>query len=215
MLPNRPPHPIPYQGSKRLLARRILSVLNSSHFDCLYEPFGGSGAITIAAASANIAERYELADTLEPLTSLWSRILSSRGARRRVQDHLDDAPQRPPKHYAIVRDEFNANGGAARLLCLLARCVKNAPRFNANGVFNQSADHRQCGVLENMVEHTPRAQGRHAVDKALQLRVDVHDAWVRYGAQHTSCRSEPAVVRVQVGTRDEARPPLAEDKRRM
>jgi DNA adenine methylase len=143
----RLPHPIPYQGSKRLLARRILSVLGNRRFGCLYEPFAGSAAISIAAASGRLAERYELADTLEPLAELWQSILANPVA---VADEYESIWrgqfQDPRSHYADVRDEFNARGGAGHLLYLLARCVKNAPRFNANGEFNQSADHRRTGM---------------------------------------------------------------------
>ena len=43
------PHPIPYQGSKRLLAGSILGVLVGRRVRRLYEPFAGSGTTIIAA----------------------------------------------------------------------------------------------------------------------------------------------------------------------
>ncbi|MCK4459049.1 MAG: DNA adenine methylase, partial [Methanosarcinales archaeon] len=46
----RVPHPIPYQGSKRNIARTILSFF-PHQFDTLVEPFAGSAAISLAAAS--------------------------------------------------------------------------------------------------------------------------------------------------------------------
>src|SRR5205814_1725489 len=45
-----------------------------------------------------------------------------------------------------VREEFNRARDPARLLYLLARCVKNAPRFNRDGEFNQSPDRRRRGM---------------------------------------------------------------------
>lgn len=143
----RLPHPIPYQGSKRRLAQRILSVVGQQRFATLYEPFAGSAAITIAAGSANLAERFLLGDTLEPLTELWQSILNA-------PEQLADEYERvwtaqlaaPAEHYLAVRDDFNENGEAAQLLYLLARCVKNSPRFNGAGQFNQSPDHRRRGM---------------------------------------------------------------------
>jgi DNA adenine methylase len=124
-----------------------LSVFGNRRFDCLYEPFAGSAAITIAASSGRLAERYELADVLEPLAEVWQSILANPAA---VADEYESIWmgqfQDPRSHYSEVRHEFNVRGGAGRLLYLLARCVKNAPRFNANGEFNQSADHRRSGM---------------------------------------------------------------------
>jgi DNA adenine methylase len=45
-----------------------------------------------------------------------------------------------------VREEFNRDGDPAKLLYLLARCAKNAPRFNRDGQFNQAADRRRTGM---------------------------------------------------------------------
>lgn len=147
MVARRLPHPIPYQGSKRRLAPRILSVLGGRRFGCLYEPFAGSAAITLAGAAANVAERYEMGDTLEPLTELWSNMLADPVAVAEEYETVWRGQLADPvSHYIEVRDEFNAHGGAARLLYLLARCVKNAPRFNKTGRFNQSADHRRTGM---------------------------------------------------------------------
>ena len=143
----RLPHPIPYQGSKRQLAQRILSVLCSSRFDTFYEPFAGSAALAIAASAAETAEHFVIGDTLEPLTDLWTRILTTPVALADEYEHLWAAQLADPAaHYMKTRGTFNRTGGAAELLYLLARCVKNAPRFNAGGDFNQSADHRRLGM---------------------------------------------------------------------
>jgi len=141
------PHPIPYQGSKRRLASRILETTQGRQFRALYEPFAGSGAITLAAAHHGRANRFVLSDTLGPLAELWERILADPEALAADYEAIWSAQfEDPAPHYLAVRDRFNATGGAARLLYLLARCVKNAPRFNKDGHFNQSADHRRRGM---------------------------------------------------------------------
>jgi len=46
------PHPIPYQGSKRNLAPDIMRYFPAD-VDTLIEPFAGSAAITLTAATHN------------------------------------------------------------------------------------------------------------------------------------------------------------------
>ena len=52
-----------------------------------------------------------------------------------------------------------------KLLYLLARCVKNSPRWNSQGQFNQSADHRRRGM-------NPRKM-RSEIEAASRLLKDV------------------------------------------
>jgi DNA adenine methylase len=53
-----------------------------------------------------------------------------------------------------MRNEFNRTRRPPHLLYLLARCVKAAVRYNANGEFNQSPDNRRMGSHpETMREH--------------------------------------------------------------
>ena len=149
MRTHRLPHPIPYQGSKRLLADEILAVVGGRRCGVLYEPFAGSGALTIAAAARNVAKQYRMSDTLAPLVDIWRSILED-------PEGLADAYERawegqleedPTAHFNRVRDEFNeGQAGPAALLYLLARCVKNSPRFNQDGAFNQSPDKRRRGM---------------------------------------------------------------------
>lgn len=144
----RLPHPIPYQGSKRNLAGAILAIVEGRRARRLFEPFAGSAAITIAAARSNLADEFVIGDTLAPLVEVWRRILADPAdladdyanvwtGQRAVDDR---------NYYTRVRDEFNRTGGAGRLLYLLARCVKNSPRWNRDGAFNQSADKRRLGM---------------------------------------------------------------------
>jgi DNA adenine methylase len=62
--------------------------------------------------------------------------------------HKGDASER----FNEVRAEFNKDQNPAKLLFLLARCVKNAVRFSAKGEFNQSPDKRRQGVRPDTMD---------------------------------------------------------------
>ena len=146
MVPQPIAHPIPYQGSKRKLAQAILSYVHR-RVRTFYEPFAGSAALTLAAANADIAHHFALSDSLAPLTEIWTDIIDQPHDLARAYSDLWHEQHNDPKvFFNTVRRTFNAHGGSARLLYLLARCVKNAVRFNAAGEFNQSADHRRLGT---------------------------------------------------------------------
>ncbi len=140
------PHPIPYQGSKRRIAAQILD-----HFprrvERLFDPCAGSGAVTLAAAKQGRASRYVMGEALVPLAGVWQRIVDGPEALAGHYAALWSAAARDPRaHYDRVRAQFNADQDPAKLLYLLARCVKNAVRFNQSGEFNQSPDRRRRGV---------------------------------------------------------------------
>lgn len=135
------PHFLPYQGSKRRLAPQILDLVPRRHFARLIEPFAGSGAITLAAAQRGLCDHYLLGDSLLPLAALWRRALNDPGG---LADAYASIWQQGD--FSAARAAFNETGDEAALLYLLARCVKNAPRFNQMGAFNQSADRRRRGV---------------------------------------------------------------------
>lgn len=140
------PHPIPYQGSKRRLAPAILAFIPDGTRR-LVEPCCGSAAVSLAALQAGKVQRVHLNDSLAPLAALWRAIIDDparlAAAYERVwRAQLDD----PRAGYDRVRDRFNRDGDPARLLYLLARCVKSAVRWNAAGAFNQSPDRRRLGT---------------------------------------------------------------------
>jgi DNA adenine methylase len=141
------PHPIPYQGSKRRLAQAVLSHVESDRYGRLVEPFAGSGAVTLAAARSGKFRTFVLGDKLEPLVSLWQCIIEN---PMPVADEYAELwhreRKRPIDEYYAIRSEFNADRSPAKLLYLLARCVKNAVRFNPAGEFNQSPDKRRTGT---------------------------------------------------------------------
>jgi DNA adenine methylase len=144
--PRSIPHPVPYQGSKRRLAPSIVSFIPSDTRNLL-EPFCGSAAITLAAAKRGLAGRYHLNDSLEPLARLWRAIIETPADLASQYEVLWSAQRDDPRgYYDQVRASFNADHDPAKLLFLLARCVKNAVRFNAAGGFNQSPDRRRLGT---------------------------------------------------------------------
>ena len=139
------PHPIPYQGSKRNLAKYILPFF-PHEIKSLFEPFSGSAAISIAAAVRGKALRFHLNDVNQPLMALWNEIINHPDEIAAQYENLWLEQQgNERKYYDIVRDYFNKTKRPDYLLYLLARCVKASVRYNANGDFNQSPDNRRLG----------------------------------------------------------------------
>jgi len=147
------PHPIPYQGSKRRLAPAILSLVPDLGYARLVEPFAGSAAVTLAAASQRRFRSYLLGDALEPLARLWENIVLDPVGISKGYELLWHREQRMPiDGFYEIRAEFNSDRDPAKLLYLLARCVKNAVRFNPAGEFNQSPDKRRKGTHPRTME---------------------------------------------------------------
>jgi DNA adenine methylase len=147
------PHPIPYQGSKRQLAPLILSFIPAGKYDTLVEPFVGSGAVTLAAARKGLCKQFVVGDALEPLCGIWQQIVTSPRTLADEYAHLwhSQFPD-PITFFKTVREEFNSDRSPVKLLFLLARCVKNAVRFNPSGSFNQSPDKRRLGTKPKTME---------------------------------------------------------------
>jgi len=148
------PHPIPYQGSKRLLAPAILSFIRKGDFARLIEPFAGSAAITLAAAQKNLFAEYVIADVLRPLTDIWRAVVDNPKKLSEDYRSLWESQRKidPSKRFNQVRAEFNNDQEPAKLLYLLARCVKNAVRFSTKGEFNQSPDNRRQGMRPDTMD---------------------------------------------------------------
>jgi DNA adenine methylase len=145
--------PIPYQGSKRSLAPRICE-----HFprkvETLYEPFAGSAAITLYAAAHNLAEKYVIGDSYAPLMALWKLIIDDPDELSHRYSELWHKQFESEAHFNTTRSEFNESGDPVALLYLIARCVKNAVRFNRLGNFTQSADKRRTGMQPERLRKT-------------------------------------------------------------
>lgn len=140
------PQPFPYQGSKRKLAPLIIKCIPETT-QCLFEPFAGSAAVSVAAAWTDKARRFWLNDTHAALMGLWEQIISDpTGLSAKYEKCWLAQSGRERDHYQAVRREFNATHKPEMLLFLLARCVKAAIRYNRNGEFNNSPDHRRKGM---------------------------------------------------------------------
>ena len=145
------PHPIPYQGSKRNLADQILRYF-PDNFDRLVEPFAGSAAITIASAYYYKADKFIINDINEPLTQLWDNIINQpKEVIKLYHDIWYGQLGNEEKYYYQIRDKFNETKQPEYLLFLLAKCVKAAVRYNAQGGFNQSPDKRRLGRNPQMM----------------------------------------------------------------
>ncbi|MDR0505583.1 MAG: DNA adenine methylase [Dysgonamonadaceae bacterium] len=139
------PHPIPYQGSKRNLADKILRYF-PHNFDRLIEPFAGSAAISIASAFYFKANHFVINDINEPLMKLWDSIINTpQHVVMRYHDIWHGQYGNEENYYYEIRDKFNETRQPEYLLFLLAKCVKAAVRYNAQGNFNQSPDKRRLG----------------------------------------------------------------------
>ncbi len=151
------PHPIPYQGSKRNLAKVILSYFPEK-FDRLVEPFAGSAAISLASAHEKRTQRFLLNDANEPLALLWHEIVNRSDTLADDYERLwNDQRGRERTFFNWVRTQFNKHHQPSYFLYLLARCVKAAVRYNSRGQFNNSPDHRRRGALPSTMRQ--RIQG--------------------------------------------------------
>ena len=152
------PHPIPYQGSKRWLAATICDCLPCDT-RTLFEPFAGSAAVTLRAASSGAAERFVIGDLHGPVASLWREIIDHPFDLADEYERLWQEQESAGKgHFVDVRTAFNREPAPGLFLYLLARCVKAAIRYNRNGEFNNTADHRRRGARpETMRNNIVRA----------------------------------------------------------
>lgn len=166
------PHPIQYQGSKRNLAPVILRYAPKG-IERLIEPFAGSAAISIAAATRQAAKSYVINDLNKPLIELLRLIVgnpdetASFYAAIWQEQHHDSI-----NHYYKIRDEFNRTQNPRLFLYLLARCVKGAVRYNADGFFNQSPDKRRHGVRPEIMRANILGVSRLLKGKAIFSSLD-------------------------------------------
>ena len=141
------PHPIPYQGSKRWIAKSILSCIPDGTRRLL-EPFAGSAAVSLAAAYYSKVDSFYLNDINTPLIDLWAEIIDRPEALSGMYERLwHQQVGREREFYDQIRARFNEKHEPHCLLYLLARCVKAAIRYNTKGEFNNSPDNRRKGSL--------------------------------------------------------------------
>ena len=156
----RMPQPIPYQGSKRNIAKQILSCV-PGNVDTLVEPFAGSAALSIRAAYMNKAKRFLLNDLNKPLMDLLDLIINDPDdISARYRTLWEKQLGQEKTFYNEVRAEFNATGRPDLFLYLLARCVKASVRYNSDGEFNQGPDNRRKGRHPNSMADEIRVVSR-------------------------------------------------------
>ena len=153
------PQAFPYQGSKRLLASKILPCIPRDTVR-LVEPFAGSAAISVAAAFRQRAKSFLLNDAHAPLAALWTQIIKdASGLASGYEKIWNKQLASPRQYYDQIREQFNRTHEADLFLFLLARCVKAAIRYNSRGEFNNSPDKRRLGMKpETMRQNLVRIQ---------------------------------------------------------
>src|SRR5216684_4077619 len=172
------PHPIPYQGSKRKLAQAIVSRLPDDT-QRLIEPFAGSGAVSINAAYHGKARGFVLNDINAALMALWQQIIHQPNVITSQYRILWETQGNQEKdYYNFIRREFNRTQEPHYFLFLLARCVKAAVRYNANGEFNQSPDNRRRGTNPDTL-----SQHIHRTSRLLKDRVSLSSVDYRIALQ--------------------------------
>ncbi len=144
------PHIVQYQGSKRLLASRILSFM-PKHFSRLVEPFAGMAAISIATAIQNKSDAYVLNDINEDIIGILQMAIESPeelySEYNKIWSEQFSYSEGSVNHFYKIRDEYNkGDKSTAKMLYLLARCVKGSVRYGNQGNFNQSPDKRRNGT---------------------------------------------------------------------
>jgi len=141
------PQPIPYQGSKRVLAPIILQYFPGS-LKRLVEPFAGSAAISVATALKNKADKFWFNDINEPLINLLKEIIEYPDRiSRQYEDLWQSQIGKEKEFYLEIREKFNNTKRSDYFLYILSRCVKGAVRYNTLGEFNQGADNRRKGKM--------------------------------------------------------------------
>lgn len=149
--------PIPYQGSKRSLAPKIHQYFPEK-IATLYEPFAGSAAMTIYAAANDLAENFVIGDRFSNLIDLWDLLINNpTELSQRYAEIWHQQFEVGAHHFNDMREKYNQDKDPVVLLYLIARCVKNAVRFNKNGNFTQSADKRRTGMQPDRLTRTAHA----------------------------------------------------------
>jgi DNA adenine methylase len=173
------PHPIQYQGSKRGLAPLILRYL-PEQMPRLVEPFAGTAAVSIACAARARAKRYWLNEFNAPLAELLTLMINEPEKLARAYATIW-SHQEPDtlEHYYRIREDFNRTGDPKLFLYLLARCVKGAVRYNAEGLFNQSPDKRRRGTRPEKMRQNILGVSRLLKNKTVISSLDYRDVLAR------------------------------------
>ncbi len=107
----------------------------------------GRQRFSLATAYRRLSDRFQINDAHAPLIDLWREIINrpeelATKYRRLWRAQLG----REREYFDHVRTKFNETHEPGFFLYLLARCVKAAIRYNADGQFNNSPDNRRKGA---------------------------------------------------------------------
>lgn len=169
------PQPIPYQGSKRALAPLIMNYFPEK-VDRLIEPFAGSAAVSVAAAMRNKAQRFLINDINSSLINLLGEIVNNPNRISESYEKLWQEQLGNEKEFFLrIRDRFNKEKRNDDFLYVLARCIKGAIRYNANGEFNQSADNRRKGKNPKNMKQEIQHVSKYLKGKSEFVSCDFHE----------------------------------------
>ncbi|MDO4295396.1 MAG: Dam family site-specific DNA-(adenine-N6)-methyltransferase [bacterium] len=173
------PHLVQYQGSKRGLAPEIIRYFPNT-INRLIEPFSGTCAVSILTALQQRANSFWLNDINQPLSNLMEMCVQnplelSKQYEDIWQRQFQDA-QNHIHYYYEIRDAFNdGSKDPAKMLFLLARVVKGAIRYNAQGIMNQSCDKRRYGTRPNIIKNNALAISSLLDGKTIFTSLDYKD----------------------------------------
>ncbi len=144
------PHIVQYQGSKRIIAPKILKFM-PHQFSRLIEPFSGMAAISMAVAQERRSKEFILNDLNAELIAVLETAINQPNILMQAYERLWKEqfihPEGHEEHFYQARKKFNQGDQPPEyMLYLLARCVKGSVRYGKNGNFNQSPDKRRHGT---------------------------------------------------------------------
>ena len=109
-------------------------------------------AITIAVAKKEMCNTFVVNDINAAIIGILQQAIETPetlyNEYEKVWSDQFNYPEGHVAHYYKIRDEYNdGDTNPAKMLYLLARCVKGSVRYGSNGKFNQSPDKRRNGTM--------------------------------------------------------------------
>lgn len=139
---------IKWSGSKRLLAKEIISYL-PKECDMYFEPFVG-GASVLLEYKPKIAICVDINSSL---IDFWNLVKLKPNELADSYKTNWEMLQKDYRHFALVRDRYNSNKNGYDLLFLSRTCVNGLIRYNKNGDFNNSLHYSRKGASPDKVKN--------------------------------------------------------------